>query len=679
VFVVRLSLSLSWSHVHTMWVIRWSSLVLMLMPAATHVNKCPEMCVCQRPTQQQLIVNCGTCKNYYECISTQPDPMTSDFKPTRCKMKESVLAEELDKLLSDKNLTQNLTSLRISGTSLTQVPMSVCQLTNLTSLNLDNNQLTRLPDNCFIGMIALQSLSASCNDITQIQDGLFEGLNNLTELHFDDNQINDIGLRVFSNKSDLVSLRTITLISNKLRSLEPWPLIRGLHGRSSNGDVFVDLTDNLISTFTNMIRWQFNYSMLNYARLMLWENNVSHMNDIAVGWGDKMSSFCSRWPLTVTSDDKMNNPLFEVDISFSENYACDCQDFCWHAIQRKQNYTNYYNFGVTEKDLICNAPPRLANRAVHLVPLTEFECELSDRCPSNCQCVYRPANATLHVYCSAANLSSLPLSLPPLPKSYVRYKLDFSNNRLLRRLEGRPYFVNTSVLDVSSSAIDVVDIKVWLEIARMQSPFVTPHVDLHNNMIKSLPSEVTAIINTNSLRLTLHQNPWECFCEDRWIIDWFKSMSGTSSNVNAVCSSPPRLYGATIAKSTGDDFCVDPSVRMLKIALSTTLAPAAALLIVGFAMHRLRFRLYRRWKFHPFDRDECVGEDMDYDVFLSCSSADDGPHGLRILGAIESKGYRVCYHERDFLPGQRITDGMVHGTERSKRTVCLVSDNFIKR
>jgi len=105
----------------------------------------------------------------------------------------------------------------------------------------------------------------------------------------------------------------------------------------------------------------------------------------------------------------------------------------------------------------------------------------------------------------------------------------------------------------------------------------------------------------------------------------------------------------------------------------------AVVVMIVFAVYRLRARLYRRWKFHPFDRDECVGEDMDYDVFLCCSAQDDRPHGLRILERIEANGYRVCYHERDFLPGQLITDNMGHAIERRKRTVCLISNNFLRR
>jgi len=72
-------------------------------------------------------------------------------------------------------------------------------------------------------------------------------------------------------------------------------------------------------------------------------------------------------------------------------------------------------------------------------------------------------------------------------------------------------------------------------------------------------------------------------------------------------------------------------------------------------------------------------EDMDYDVFLCCSSEDHNPHGLRILELIESNGYRVCYPPRDFLAEATAWNKFIHSIECSKRTVCLVSNNFLQR
>ena len=128
-----------------------------------------------------------------------------------------------------------------------------------------------------------------------------------------------------------------------------------------------------------------------------------------------------------------------------------------------------------------------------------------------------------------------------------------------------------------------------------------------------------------------------------------------------ICRSPARMYNRNILKSTEDDFCADPIQHNLTIALSAVSAVVAIivmLVIAGLLTYKLKEKCYKRLKFHPFDRDECLGEDMDYDVFLCCSSDDDRPHGRDILQRIETNGYRVCYHERDFLPGQLIMNNM---------------------
>jgi len=70
---------------------------------------------------------------------------------------------------------------------------------------------------------------------------------------------------------------------------------------------------------------------------------------------------------------------------------------------------------------------------------------------------------------------------------------------------------------------------------------------------------------------------------------------------------------------------------------------------------------------------------MDYDVFLCCSSEDHETVGRGILDRMEANGYRVCYHYTDFLPGTRILDNIAISVTRSKRTVCLLTENFIQR
>jgi len=150
------------------------------------------------------------------------------------------------------------------------------------------------------------------------------------------------------------------------------------------------------------------------------------------------------------------------------------------------------------------------------VPLKEFTCEQPDRCPSSCRCVYRPANTTLHVCCSSANLPSLKLDLPPLPKSYVRYKLDFSNNKLLRRLEHRPYFVNTSILDVSNCGLIDIGFGVLSNVSRFSL------LDFRGNKLESFPRQTDKV--NISAKLLIGDNPWTCSCDNSWMIGWLQSL-----------------------------------------------------------------------------------------------------------------------------------------------------------
>jgi len=557
--------------------------VIKIKFATTLAIDCPQMCYCYR-TPTSLMVSCGM-----------------------RDLNESMLAQELDLLLSAEELKENLTTLSVGDTPLTQIPMSVCQLSNLRNLYLDNNRFCRLPDNCFTNMRALAWLSVSRNNITELQDGLFDGLNSLSNLDLMRNMIASIGPRVFSNPNDLVSLTTISLSHNRLRSLEPWPYIRGLHG----SPVQIYLVSNRIYEFTNNIEWQFSCCRRSHANVDMTNNSIRHLSDVLDGWNITVTQWLR---MTVPVDD---DPAFKLDFQHSRDYHCDCVDIDFYV------YSKYFGDNHIFRNVKCIHPQSLANRPVNQVHVTDFVCELSDRCPPSCRCVYRPANSTVHIYCSAASLSSLSVDLPPLPRSHDMYKLDFSNNRLLQRLDHRPYLANTSVLDVSNCAIDIVDLNALREFAMMPSgiydyptsmqkhnvtpPVVMPVVFLHGNKIESLAPDVTAV-NLTTVQLTLNDNPWNCSCDNKWMISWFKSLSsGAPTKVGDVlCASPSRLKGRSILQSDEVDFCVDPLKRMLKIVLSSTLSAVVGFLLLGFVVYLLRVGLYKRWKFHPFDRDECV-------------------------------------------------------------------------
>jgi len=574
--------------------------------------------------------------------------------------REQQLSEQLDSLLSSNLTYGHLRSLSVISTPLTHVPRSVCRLTTLTQLSLNRNRLTRLPNNCLSNLTALTSFTASFNYITELQDGVFDGLRNLVTLRLDNNLIVSIGLRVFNSSAMLTGLGLLNLSVNSIQALEPWPIYLGLN----DGRTTIDLSWNNISAFTNMMGWKPRCGIGLLADWRFAHNPIKHITDLLHGWNMSMTTFLCLRPTNIASSSwiRLMTHVF---------LECDCVDFDIYRVL----FSPFIHSSMLG-DTYCAGPANLYHRHVMSVPLDQFVCELTDSCPPDCRCIHRPANATLHVYCSNANLTALPLELPQLPKSYTKYILDFSNNRRLRRLEHRDYFVNTYILDVSNCDVDSIDIEMWNDFANIA------HLFLHGNQLQSLPSSV-ATVSLNRTHFSLRRNPWKCSCDESWMSSWLKSVKSSLINPNEItCSSPSRLQDRRIISISNEEFCVDPTGEAVKrtLIISTSVSGAVVVLLsVGVIVYRLRVKLYTRWKFHPFDRDECLGEDMIYDVFLSCSSDDNLPHGNGIREQLEQRGYRVCYPPRDFLAGETVYDNIYNAVVRSKRTVCFLTAPFLQR
>ena len=324
-------------------------------------------------------------------------------------------ANEIDSMLS--NTSGNFEQVNISNRPLMYVPRSVCRLTTLTHLNLDRNRLTRLPENCFAKLSNLRSFSASDNAIETVQDGVFDGLRKLEFLDLSRNRISSIGLSVFATSANLSSLFTILLSENNLTSLEPWLYNRGLIG-SFEKKVMIDLSHNKISKFTNQMGLsKMCYNDIPFVYVNLRNNGIKHFMDVMNGWQVDITQLLSCY--------KVRKRSANVVLSYGESIMCDCDNYQFYSMLSMVDKP--FDF---EIKILCNLTDPLT-RMSSLVDglytdLSLFVCELTERCPAGCVCVHRPANATLHIYCSNRNFTVLPLELPDLPDSRTKYKLDFS-------------------------------------------------------------------------------------------------------------------------------------------------------------------------------------------------------------------------------------------------------------
>ena len=596
-------------------------------------QECPALCSCSFPL-------------------TQPENMTIICSTDH--IKEADINQVINTILDE--LKPNLTLLDVNNTRMSIVPEAICQMVTLQRLFLSNNNIAYLPANCFTKLPQLLSIFLTNNMISNLSVGIFQGLQRLEVLDLDDNILDHIDPRVFSNKSDLIRLEAINLNNNRLTNLDTWPLVRAqvVPGCS------VSVKKNRISKFTNELNWNFTCGLPQIqTTIYLDMNPIEHFSDIIYGWNRNEMEFLCMFGM---EDDKRD---FLITMAYVE-FVCDCRDF--QLIRILQRFKKIRIFDKT----MCKYGNDNKTDRLTSVLLDQLVCDITDQCPEKCKCTKQPSTRTIHVNCHNAGLVGMPLQLPSIkPESTYRYNVTMTGNSL-ETLECAEYFGRTRTFNAGDSRVISIGEEVWDAFQYMDE------VNLERNYIQHIPKMVTAL-NFSNVELNIANNPMSCNCDDQWLKSWLTSVKSSLTNPNSItCDTPGWVRGKSVLSMT-TEFCSGPpytTADILEIVIPTIGGVVLLNTFLVFLFRKFRIHIYKYVKLHPFDKDECENEDMEFDVFLSCANDDRG-FGRQLLAYVEEQGYKVCYHERDFLPGTPIFENIGNAITRSKRVLCLVSNHFI--
>ena len=351
-------------------------------------------------------------------------------------------------------------------------------------------------------MKALVTFNADNNGISTLQAGIFNGLRKLQTISIKSNRIDFIDPMLFSNATDLTSLNSITLESNQLESLEPWPIIRA----QTHPGFSTNLAHNRIHIFQNSLNWKFKCgrpSVSLYLNLNF--NKVQRLSDMVNGWDferfvDAMCAITSSWwPVGLLS--LYDNP-----------FICDCKEFMYLRFFWFVRQSNYID------STYCAEPVSLVNTRTTSVPLDRLFCGINDTsCPQKCACSKQLATLTINVDCSEAGLSDLPSEMPPIKNSSLyRYNLTFSGNNI-ETVNYRRYMKQTSKFRISGSGVRNIDEDTWTSFAEMDA------VDLSANQLVEFPAIVKAL-NFSETILNLANNSVGCECNNKWTKSWLISL-----------------------------------------------------------------------------------------------------------------------------------------------------------
>ena len=130
-----------------------------------------------------------------------------------------------------------------------------------------------------------------------------------------------------------------------------------------------------------------------------------------------------------------------------------------------------------------------------------------------------------------------------------------------------------------------------------------------------------------------------------------------------------------------EHFCTNPHWERQKKTIIGSVTPAIGIFLICSALlltiYKYRVKVFNAFGFHPLDLDECEDEDLYFDVFVSFSQLDRSV-GLEVVEYLKAKDCRVCFHEEHFIYGKPIKQNIIAAVKKSKRTLCLVSENFVE-
>ncbi|XP_031772792.1 LOW QUALITY PROTEIN: toll-like receptor Tollo [Apis florea] len=623
----------------------------------------------------------------------------------------------------------NLQAIRLDGNQLTDIAGLFTNLSNLVWLNVSDNKL-RWFDYAMIPT-GLQWLDIHSNEIrelgnyfeieSQLNLSIFDASENkLTEitgnaipmsverLYLNDNQISKVQSYSFFKKPNLT---TVELKGNQIRNLEPYALrISAVPPDKPLPEFYIG--DNQYLCDCTM-EWLQRVNRQNQTRV---QPRVMDLESIYCKLlYDREHAFV---PLVEASHSqflcKYDTHCFAL-CHCCDFDACDCEMTC------PANCTCYHDQSWSANVVDCSNGGH-ANK-------------LPEQIPMDATRLYLDGN-DLRLVSSHAFIGRKKLKVLFLNSSNIEIVQNRSFNGL-RDLEDL-HLQDNKIRELKGHEFEGLDALKLLYLHRNRIASIGNDTFSTLRSLRTLRLEgnrltVLAVWTLpNSIEISLSGNPWSCECDYlRSYREWIRG-----PNVRVTDASALRCvynvtefeafgdqvfadneFGFLVAETRGRDeernergsnesACTgaastetDPHRNLTKTIIEkqvlqdylpllvTTLVASSLvvlLCLLGFVFRQeLRVWFHSRfgvrifYRSHEVDRDD---RDKLFDAFISYSSKDEAFVAEELAPVLEmgNPSYKLCLHYRDFPVGSFIADTIVQAVESSRRTIMVLSENFIK-
>ncbi|KAF7708561.1 toll-like receptor 18 isoform X2 [Silurus meridionalis] len=255
-------------------------------------------------------------------------------------------------------------------------------------------------------------------------------------------------------------------------------------------------------------------------------------------------------------------------------------------------------------------------------------------------------------------------------------------------------------LDLSYCNIDQLDVNYFRKASSLREVY------LSGNKIKFIPSDWKSpslksltldgnsfgIISMRSFKgmpnleeLRAGNNPYHCNCE----LHAFIQDTAIKGNVNITdwpenykCYHPTDLLNTLVSHYLPAEIVCDMRL-VIVISVVTTAGVVLALMLICYCFHipwyaKATYQILRA-KYRSHKEGRTLSVDYTFHAFISYCNSDADWVRDELLPCLENSKppYRLCIHERDFMPGKWIIDNIIENIENSRKVIFVLSRHFV--
>ncbi|XP_017770730.1 PREDICTED: protein toll-like [Nicrophorus vespilloides] len=395
-----------------------------------------------------------------------------------------------------------------------------------------------------------------------------------------------------------------------------------------------------------------------------------------MGVSQDVNIFLQRNMITV-----INLTLAERLIKFEEQYEnnkvtlyvddnpliCDCKNY---------DLFRYFNLSIDPmvqiviqikaSELVCSGPPNFVDIKACDVKPHMVTCNVEE-CPSPCDCAYQPYKSRYIIDCTSRNLSSVPELLAEKSSIYD-YKstaVYLQNNSLKEGPRKGLGYEGINVLNLANNNIRRLK---WI-------PNNLDELNVEGNNISSLEPSILGKLNFT--KAFLRNNPWSCECSAINFLHYLKDYVIPFKG-DIRCA----VDGKQIVTLKDKDICWWHEMMITLLIILAVIFITVPSIMMGIYYkynQEIKVWLYAHNLCLWFVTDEDLDKDKKYDAFISYSHVDEAFVVEELVSKLEDgpNPYKLCIHVRDWIPGEIITTQVTQSVENSRRTIIVLSPNFL--